>query len=26
VPLLAIAKIVADHFDPLASLAEFIGR
>ena len=26
VPLLAIVKIVADHFDPLASLAEFIGR
>jgi predicted PurR-regulated permease PerM len=26
VPLLAIVKIVADHLDPLASLAEFIGR
>ncbi|MEA2659693.1 MAG: hypothetical protein QOF64_2289 [Candidatus Binatota bacterium] len=26
VPLLAIVKIVADHFDPLSSLAEFIGR
>ena len=26
VPLLAIVKIVADHLDPLASLADFIGR
>ena len=26
VPLLAIVKIVADHLEPLASLAEFIGQ
>jgi predicted PurR-regulated permease PerM len=26
VPLLAIVKIICDHFEPLAALAEFIEK